>query len=475
MGQPMKASLENLLSDSLAGLRDLSGQTGAAVEEPGPVESLGTITAEQISAEVLEHVQDERYNNTDNCRQVCEDFMERNEEEHAALRRDIAEVTETVQHITAAMEMASTVCSMESLSEGDLNVVNTALANIAAQAGDIDPPTLVAEDGQLTSVSMEGLGDFLKNLLTRLKKWIKEKFENMAIAFRRDNMNRAVLNKRLAAVMDRISRLPEDYGIPAKALRIDPNYSSCMYFGDKALDMTAPAIKGAGDKTIALMKRAINEIHNDAIKRSDAIGDVIAAVLVTRDSIQAEETLRKLFKDVTADLPARAINKNLGEISGMAFYDGYTGYRSRYRDVEWILELVNLIEAPAVSSKLRRNGRVGESYVDVKQLSEIGDVIGGLLNDPVSLDNEYFNALCHAWNDAHDVYSRLWEMVTSMTFPQMNNELWRAFDIATSAMFSFLDKAYYSVAHLRAPYFRLVDGTLYILEEQMKGYVAVNR
>lgn len=471
----MKSSLESILQESLQDLRALSSEVGVAEETPGPVEGLTVITADTISAEVLEHVTAERYNSEEACREVCTDYIVKNEEEHAAMRRDLSEISGTIQNISAGMEMAGVITSMESLDAGDVAMANTALANIAQQAGDCTPPVLVAEDGQLTSASMEGLGDFLKTLLSRLKTWIKEKFQNMTIAMRRGIHSRAMFDKRLAAITARITNLPADYGVPAKGMRLDGRMIGQMYFDGKAVEINGAAVKSSGQKVIGLLKKAITEIHPDAVKRSDALADSIANILTMRDEISASDALHKLFKEVGAPLPAAKIANGLKEIAGLTFFDGAVGYRSRYRDVEWIMELVTLVEVPSTPSKPRLNGMCDTRYADVAALSEVTNELADILGDASASDFDYYNELCEAWYEASEVYERLWAMVSNVEFSHMSNELWRGFDVGVTAMFTFLDKAYYSVESLRAPYFRFIDGTLYNLEEQLKGYVAVNR
>ncbi|MNU09903.1 hypothetical protein D3C72_2567510 [compost metagenome] len=66
-------------------------------------------------------------------------------------------------------------------------------------------------------------------------------------------------------------------------------------------------------------------------------------------------------------------------------------------------------------------------------------------------------------------------MVTNNHLPQLNNELWRALDVACSAMFVIVERAYYQTLYMRAPSFRLIQGLVYVCEEQVNAYVAVNR
>ncbi|QTH80400.1 hypothetical protein PA10_00202 [Pseudomonas phage pPa_SNUABM_DT01] len=476
----MKPSLESLLADSLGEVQAIAAKTAGTgnagdLEQPGPTESLDLITADQIQAEVTEHLKDERYNDGDILRDVENEFFLANEEEHAAMRKEIAEVREMVGAVSSSMEMLSVIASMENVDSTAVITANTAMANIASQYGEEMPPVLVAEDGAFTTASMEGMVDFVKNILVKMKKWIKEKFENMAVNSRRTNFYRGTLVKRVQALQARLDGLPEDYGIPAKPVRYDPRYLVQMYKDGQAIPFTAAALGAVCGEIISLMEKAVKDVHVDACKRSDAIGEVIAAILVTRDEIAAEEQMKKLFKDITGPWPTLGMVKPGSELMGITWGTPGEGYRSRYRDAEWIMELVEMIEINQLPVKVRRSGSYQVNMLDINAMREILDVVVNMMENPVTEDHSYYEELSGSWMEANKVWERLWTMVTTMEFNQMNNELWRAFDIATTAMFNLLDKAYYQIEDLRNPYFRMLSGSLYIMEEQAKAYVAVNR
>lgn len=470
----MKSSLESLLAASLSDLQQISTHAEAS-DDSSPIETLNTITSEQINAEVLEHIKEERYQDEDGLRDYAEEYAEANQLDHAAMRAEIEDVRETVQVVAASMEMLSLMASMESIDGDTLVTANTTLSNIASQAGEPQAPVLLVEDGKITTASMEGLVDFIKNVMTKLKNWIKEKFENMAISMRRGNMYRQTLIKRVEALQARMNKLPEDYGIPAKALKYDINWILTLYEDGQPIPFNAKALKASSDEALKLMTFATSKMAEEAVKRSSAIGDVIAGVLVARDENAAEEQLRKLFKDVSGKLPVEDAVKYGSEKAGATFIDGGVNYRSRYRDAEWIMELVRLLEVNQLFVRYRRSGRMDIKVLDVAELRDILDVAINLMEDPVMTDYGYFNELSGAWHDANEVYGKLWTMVNSMQFAHMNNELWRAFDVSVSGMFILLDKTYYHIESLRAPSYRLLSGMLYVLEEQMKAYAAVNR
>lgn len=473
----MRASLESILADSLSGLKDLSAPVVPAGADIGPVEGLTVITADQVAADVLEHMKDERYKDEDNLSQTCRDFLEQNELEHAELRGQISEVREVVGGAMASMEMLATVASMESIDSTALNLANTAISNIASQYSDV-PPVLVAEDGVITTASMEGLIDFVKRTLVAMKKWIAEKFENLAISNRRQIMSRAALVARAEAVQKRLNGLPSDYGIPAKQLRMNPKVLFSFYRDGHPIGFDANSMTAAYAEASEIMKFANENIYKDAVERSGAIGDVIADVLVARDDMAAETKLKELFKKIGTPLAVEgflAPRRDREVTGGMTFLDPTRVYRSNYRDAEWIMEVVRQVEMNQVYLKYRQVGQVDQTVKDVPELQVMLDAVMNALDDDGLSNFDFYNELAMAWQDANKVYGRLVQMVQSMEFPHMNNELWRAMDVAVSSMFMFLDKGYYHTLHLRSPAYRFCDALLYILEEQLKAYVAVNR
>jgi len=56
----MKSSLESLLAASLSDLQQISTHAEAS-DDSSPIETLNTITSEQINSEVVEHIKEERY------------------------------------------------------------------------------------------------------------------------------------------------------------------------------------------------------------------------------------------------------------------------------------------------------------------------------------------------------------------------------------------------------------------------------
>lgn len=478
----MKPSLESILAESLSGtgLKDLSAQTGTAAEETGPVEGLNVITSEQIAQDVIEHMKDERYKDPDYMSESCRAYLEENEVEHAQMRAQIQEVRAVVGVAMESMEMLSTIASMESVDDSAVAMANTAMSNIAQQYNEELPPILVAEDGVITTASMEGLVDWVKKALGGMKKWIVEKFQNMAINQRRSIVNRNTLLERAAAVQKRIQSMPSDYGIPAKQMRYNPRYVFALYANGAPLPFTKDGLGAAVAEATSIMEFGTKNIYQDSITRSDAIGDAIADILVARDEIAAEEKMRNIFKSVTQPMPIDVyLNDNkLRErevAGGMSFQDPAKTYRSNYRDAEWIMELVRIVDMNQAMVKFRQVGSIPSTVYDIPQLMDLLEVAGQVLDTPAMTDTGFYDELCAAWQQANQVYGRLMQMVTNMNFPHMNNELWRAMDVGVTAMFMFLEKAYNHTLMLRTPAYRVADGLLYVVEEQMKQYAAVNR
>lgn len=474
----MKSSLESLLSDSLNGVTQPVTTT---VEDQGPVEGLTLITSEQIASDVVEHMKDERYQDPEYLSESCRDFLEQNELEHAELRGSINEIRDMVGGAMASMEMLSVVASMENIDQSALAAANSAIGNINNQYGvDGVAPVLELSDNTFTTASMEGLVDWVKKAMSGIKKWIIEKFQNMAINQRRASVGRATLLARAEAVQDRIQKLGSDYGIPAKQMRYNPKALFSLYREGAFIPFEPAAMSAAVREAADMMVFANENIYKDAITRSDAIGDVIADVLVARDEIAAEEKLRAIFKTATAPMPidtymAQHNVRDREIVGGITFLDPARQYRTNYRDAEWIMEMVRVVDMNQAMLKYRQVGSVPSTVYDIPVLQDILDAVGTILDNPALSDMTFYDELCAAWGQANKVYARLYNMIMSMDFPHMNNELWRALDVGTTGMFMFLDKAYYHTHVLRSPMYRYADALLYVLEEQMKQYVAVNR
>ena len=162
-------------------------------------------------------------------------------------------------------------------------------------------------------------------------------------------------------------------------------------------------------------------------------------------------------------------------VGGITFLDPAKQYRTTYRDAEWIMELVRLVDMNQAQLKYRQVGSVPSTVYDLPVLQDILGAVGEILNDPALSDMTFYDELCSAWGQANTVYNKLYTMIMSMEFPHMNNELWRALDVGCTGMFMFLDKAYYHTHVMRSPMYRYCDALLYVVEEQMKAYMAVNR
>lgn len=472
----MKTSLESLLEESLSGLKSLAKQSPA--ELVGPEEGMAIMTAEQINEDVIAHVQEERYGEDDR-QQVCQDFIEQNAVEHGRMQSQISEIQEIVGSTISSMEMLSTVASMENVTDGDLDMANTAIANVSSQYGTDVPPALVAEDGAISEVSMEGLIDWVKKSLTAMKKWIVEMFQNMAMNQRRAVVSQTALFERANALRKRMSTIPEDYGIPSKQIRYDPAQIFNLYTAGSVVPFEESALATMVGEAIALAEFASAEISKDAVTRSEVMADVVADILVARSDTVAEEKLKAAFEKVITPLPVEVFLQERKirdrEISGLTFKDPALTYRSRYRDAAWITSVMDMLQINQASCTVRRTGAVPSGVLDIATIEMLIEHTGTIIDSQVITNQNHFNELGHAWQEANRVYNRLITMVQTMEFPHMNSELWRALDVAVTAMFQILDKGFNHTSILRVPMFRVASGLLYVAEEQVKAYVAVNR
>lgn len=468
----MKPNLQSILAASLNQLQHL---TPSMESDIGPIESLDAIEAEQIQADAVAHIQNERYGDENSLREVVESYLEENEQAHAQMRNDIETVRTTVQGVVSSMEMLSVIASMESLDATAVCTANAALANIANKVGE-EAPVVVTEGDQITQVSMESVVDFVKKTLSNLKKWIKEKLDNMALNMRRDAVTYEALRKRIASAQARLNSIPEEYGIPAKPMRYDPDYVTMLYANGVPMSLEKKELDGAVNTVIKLLTEGQEILAPDAVKRSAVLADALSRVIMSIDANTAEQILKKAFKEVSAEWPVEKIVKRDVELpGGMTFLDPAAGYRTRYRDAEWIMELVHMLEMNQAMVRFRRTGSLPAKADDVATLKNMLDQVVSIFEDSSVNNRAYQTELSIAWRDASKVYNRLAAVVQNSSMPQMTNELWRGLDVGVSGMFMVLDKAFNQISVMRSPVFRLMHGLLYVVEEQAKAYVAVNR
>lgn len=471
----MKPSLESLLQDSLSELKDMNGANLPA--QPGPVESLDVITHEQVRQEVLDHINGERdsveneVNNFD-----ADAFIEQNAIDHGRLRQEIGEVRELVGSVVSAMEMLSCVTSMESIDEGAVAMANTALGTIAVQTAQDNIPAFVVEDGKMTTASMESVVDFIVTSLKKMKKWIKEKWDNIVIGWRRGIRTDQVTRLRIEAIQKRIASIGSDYGIPVKQLRYNPEMVGYLYRDGSPIAFEKSALTAALAEAIEYTSWANKNLAADASKRSLAISDNVGKVLMTRDGVEAEKMLREMFKEVSGKNPSEAFLAYGKEVTGGAtFLDPHAAAGRPSRDVEWIAELADYIRVPFGHVRFRKSGQFSTKANTLEEISAALEVAIEAIESEAYNDYNWYNEISGAWNSAYQMYDRMINTVNGVYLPHMNNELWRALDVACSAMFVMVERAYYQTIYMRSPSFRLIQGLVYVCEEQMKAYAAVNR
>lgn len=466
----MKRNLNDILADSLSSLKDLSLEPSMeSLEEELPLFDSAQMTDDlQVSLSNIEHM------DNDSLRDMIQEHLQANEQEHRQMRSDIKEVQYKVQSVIGSMEMLS-VLSMESLDEHGAAAANMALAKLASDAH-VEAPMVETEYGQITQASMEGVIDFVKTTLASLKNWIKEKMQNIAMSFRRSAGTLAALRKRIDAAYKRLDSLPSDYGIPAKPMRYDPAYIGMLYRNGEFIGYGDRELKAAFDEGAAIVKHANDVVVPDAIVRSTILVDNLTNVLVATDGVKASKDIKDTFIKVSGPWKAgEALQYGKEVTGGVTYVDESSSYRPRYRDAAYITDLIAILEVSQTTYKERSNGRIDTGANDLTELRSMLDSASAMLENPVVTENNWYYDLGSAWRDAAQMYNRLAALAASMALPHMDNELWRSIDVGVTAMFLFLDKAYAQNLRMRQPMERTVHGMLYLVEEQLKAYAAVNR
>lgn len=472
----MKVSLESLLRDSLNGVVPNSAPN---IPEPGPLEGLSLLTSEQITADAIEHMKDNRYEGIDG-EDICEIYLTDMQDDSIAQVQSQAELKDAIGGITASMEMLSALTSSDSFDPDAVVAAQAVVNNIHRQYGvEGDAPVLATEGNTFTDVSMEGVVDWVKGFFKAIKKWVAQKMANIVLNQRRAVVNRQSLLDRAEEVRKILSTFGEDYGIPNKQVRYNPLTVFMLFNRGAQIPFEKKAMTDAIGEIKDLMVFGNTKLHPDAITRSTKLGDIMGQVLIARDETEAEQKLKKVFDEVATELPVTGYltEKRLFGVelpSGLTFIDMSASYRSKYRDAAWIGQLTDLIDINQAYYTTRRVGGISGKVDDLPNLHEMLDAVGSIIDDDALTNHSFYDELARAWNDANGVYNRLFNMIMSLEFPHMNNELWRAIDVGSTAMYLFLDKAYNATCTLRSPMYRYANGLLTVIEEQLKLYKAVN-
>lgn len=473
----MKPSLESLLHDSLNNLRDLNATPQASADH-GPVEDLNLMTADQIREDVIAHTVEESAEiENGNYESMIPDLIEQNAAEHLRMREDIAEVRNMVSSVIQSMEMLTCVTSMESIDEGSVQIANTAMGNIAVLTGQDNIPSFVVEDGKLTTTSMESIVDFITDTLRKMKRWIKEKYDNFVISYRRGIRTDQTTRARITALSRRLDSIdPNEHGIPAKQLRYAPEMIGYLYRDGKPIELTQESLSSALKEALEYTSFANKNIATDAVKRSLHLSDNIGKVLMAPDAIEAEKLLKDMFKEVVGKYPAESfLNYGKEIIGGITYLDPHVVAPRPSRDVEWIAALADNMNLPVGHHRLRKSGTFSSKANTLAELKLALDYVVEAIESEAYNDDSWYNEIAGAWNAAARMHDRMIVMVQSVHLPHLNNELWRALDVACTAMFLYAERSYYQTLYVRAPSFRFIQGLLYLCEEQGKAYAAVNR
>lgn len=473
----MKVSLESLLRDSLNGVVQNSAPN---IPEPGPLEGLTLLTSEQITADAIEYMKENRYEGVDGA-DITEMYLTEMQDEVDDQPRSEAELKDAIGGITASMEMLSALTSSDSFDPDAVVAAQTVVNNIHRQYEvEGQAPVLEINGDKFTEVSMEGVVDWVKGFFKAIKKWVAQKMANIVLNQRRAVVNRQTLLDRAEEARKIMSTFGDDYGIPNKQVRYSPETIFKLFARGAQIPFEKKAMTEAIDEIKAVMVFGNTQLHPDAISRSTKLGEVMGQVLIARDEMDAEQKLKGVFAEVSKPLPVTdyLTEKRLFGVelpSGQTFVDISGSYRSKYRDAAWISQLTDLIDINQSYYTVRRVGGIPNKVNDLPELQVMLEAVGSIVDDDALTNHSFYDELARAWNDANGVYNRLFSMIMSLDFPHMNNELWRAVDVGSTAMYLFLDKAYGSTCKLRSPMYRYADGLLTVIEEQLKLYKAVNR
>jgi hypothetical protein len=468
----MNTLLQSVFQESLEDLKSLNEQRDILVAGLGPVEAFEAVDPNADKDEIITAINQHEADDEE-LREQMQAYLEAHEGEHQRLEKEMTLMRDTISAATTSMESLRLLTSMEDVDNTTTTLANETVRQVARLV-DEDAPELVAEDGKFTTVSLESLGDFIKKILTKIRNFIKEKYDNMVMFFRRGSVYKASLQKRIQSARERLNSMPAEYGIPAGMVRYPPKGIAGLGFDKGIVSFEEAPLKAAVKQVIEQFNPSYKLVE-DAIKRSTVIADNLASIMVMRNEVDMEQKLKAMYKEVSTPWLTPSLIKFEKEVGGVTYFDGSKGYHSRYRDVAWIMELVDVMSPNYLKFSLRQGINYSSQALELETLHRLLDECSDLFESAPVQDDSYWNELYGAWREASMTWDRLVTMVNSLSFPHISQELWRAIDISATAMFRFLDAAYYETVNMQMPAYRLMDALLFVVEENGKAYAKINR
>lgn len=474
----LQAALEGMSEDEAGAIEGQTTQPVACIPEEQliaemivpqipPREEMVAEVAAQLESHYAES--DEVICHADEIR----DYIQQNEAAHSVMREEIKSLRGQVEAVTGTMEMMAVISNMESFDVHSAAMLNVNMAHLGRVAG-LPVPTFESIDDKFPEASMEGLVEFLKAGVDKIKNWFSDRNDQIRLDAVRQRNSSANFAARIQRIREIIKKLPEEHGKPVQPCQYKDQYLFSLFENNGAIEFDKESLAEVVAASTKLRSFATSVNADEHLANIKAISAVLPSLLMSIGNDGGEKATKDMI-DKLAIPPSLTKMITYGkEVAGGVTYRSNT-YRPSMRVAGWAQLLVELAERDRTEMQLRRNGRISIDYVDVKVMDDIVESIAQFLD---RLDNEYSNYsgnITEAYNDAVSAYNKTLGLARNTDHSELTSEVWKAIDLASYVMMNTFKYIQVETFDLSVPSLRLIDGILYVFEEQLLRYVKVNR
>lgn len=475
----MNNMLKSALSASLEGLSDPVQEGGVGgltigniidpIEPSAPTDIQTLINEATVTLENHYAGASEIYTQTDE----LNGYEEQNAEEHAEMRGELADLRNHMQAVTGSMEMLSHLRSLKHVDQFNLDVAKVTFESLAKRT-ELIVPSLEAVDGHITTASMEGLIDFIKAGAAKVKNWFSEMMDNAHVNSLRNIRSHSMFSARIKRLQDMMNKLPSELGRPVDRIQYRDNFTNSLFEKNNMIPFKQESLIAAMKSAGALAEVGINQNSLEHLANIKVITESITGLLVSTGTDGGEKTTRAMFDKLKPLTAIEKIIKYGDEMAGGVTFRE-TVYRPSLRVASWVMPLVEMLERPRLDWNLRRSGRVSIDILDISTIQAVIDFIIDHLTDYDNRYPNYWSELVEAYNEAVGAYNKTLAVAQQTDHDELTSEVWRAIDIASYGMLQFFNIIVSEAERCVWPSMRLIDGLLYVFEEQVARYVRVNR
>lgn len=389
------------------------------------------------------------------------------------LREQVRDMQDTLTAVTGSMEMYALMKSMESVDSVTLAFANATLEDLN-RCMEKPAPILELEDGRASSASMEGLLDFIKGGMAKVKNWFKDLFASMEVNGLREQKNWAGVEARINRLFKVLRTIPGEHGKPVGVIQYKDFYTWALFAKNSPLPFDETSLVGAMKLVGDLAMQALDKNTAERLHNVNALSDGLPSLLLSIGDDGGEAATKALLDKIKQPVTLPKLLQYGQELpGGMTFRE--TPYKSPVTVASWVQPTVESVARVITANNIRRSGRINPPTLDIPVMEKVLEAVLDYSVNRRNMYDNYWGGLVEAYNNAVEAYNKTLAIAQQTNHSLITSEVWRAIDIASYVMMETFNNIINENAWAGTPAFRLADSLVYVIEEQLVRYVKVNR